>query len=125
MNRLLRLALLCAATTLAACATMDRALPGKPEYMIVGIDNKDDVGRGRRSSCSARPARTSVAIVDIGTDPANPKIVATLPLIEFDLRPADQPRDHAERPARAGGQLGRVHRRRLRLEIGARPTSCT
>ena len=57
MNRLLPLALLCAVATLAACATMDRALPGKPEYMVVGIDNKttwDAAG----SSCSARPART-------------------------------------------------------------------
>ena len=31
MNRLLPLALLCAVATLAACATMERTLPGKPE----------------------------------------------------------------------------------------------
>ena len=79
MNRLLRLTLLCAATTLAACATMDRTLPGKPEYMIVGIDNKTTWDAGGKLVLSA-PGKDVVAIVDIGTDPANPKIVTTLPL---------------------------------------------
>ena len=79
MNRLLRLTLLCAATTLAACATMDRAPPGKPEYMIVGIDNKTTWDAGGKLVLSA-PGKDVVAIVDIGTDPANPKIVTTLPL---------------------------------------------
>ena len=58
MNRLLRLTLMCAATTLAACATMDRALPGKPEYMVVGIDNKVTWGADGKLQNSARPART-------------------------------------------------------------------
>ena len=53
MNRLLRLALLCAVATLAACATMDRALPGKPEYMIVGIDNKTTWDAGGKLVLSA------------------------------------------------------------------------
>ena len=77
MNRLLPLALLCAVATLAGCATEPMA-PGKPEYMVVGIDNKTMWGRRRQARYSALPARTSVAIVDIGTDPANPKIVTTM-----------------------------------------------
>ena len=80
MNRLLPLALLCAATTLAACATTDRMLPGKPEYMVVGIDSKVTWGADGKVQFSA-PGKDSVTIVDIGTDPANPKIVASLPLM--------------------------------------------
>ena len=58
MNRLLPLALLCAVATLAACATMDRALPGKPEYMVVGIDNKTTWGEdGKLSAQRARQGR--------------------------------------------------------------------
>ena len=79
MNRLLPLALLCAVTTLAGCATMDRTVPGKPEYMIVGIDNKTTWDAGGKLVLSP-PGKDVVAIVDIGTDPANPKIVTTLPL---------------------------------------------
>jgi DNA-binding beta-propeller fold protein YncE len=80
MNRLLPLALLCAATTLAACATTDRMLSGKPEYMVVGIDSKVIWGDDGKVQFSA-PGKDSVTIVDIGTDPANPKIVASLPLM--------------------------------------------
>ena len=80
MNRLLQLALLCAVATLAACATMDRALPGKPEYMVVGIDSKVTWGGDGKVQFGA-PGKDSVTIVDIGTDPANPKIVASLPLM--------------------------------------------
>ena len=79
MNRLLPLALLCAGATFASCATMDRTVPGKPEYMIVGIDNKTTWDAGGKLVLSA-PGKDVVAIVDIGTDPANPKIVTTLPL---------------------------------------------
>ena len=80
MNRLLPLALLCAVATLAACATTDRMLPGKPEYMVVGIDNKVTWGGDGKIQFTA-PGKDSVTIVDIGTDPANPKIVASLPLM--------------------------------------------
>ena len=58
---------------------MDRALPGKPEYMIVGIDNKTTWDDGGKLVLSA-PGKDVVTIVDIGTDPANPKIVDNLPL---------------------------------------------
>ncbi len=79
MNRFL-LALLCAISMLGACATPDRALPGKPEYMVVGIDNKVMWGDDGKVQFTA-PGKDSVTIVDIGTDPANPKIVASLPLM--------------------------------------------
>ena len=80
MNRLLPLALLCAAATLAACTTTDRLVPGKPEYMVVGIDNKVTWGDDGKVQFSAA-GKDSVTIVDIGTDPANPRIVASLPLM--------------------------------------------
>ncbi|HVG03615.1 MAG TPA: YncE family protein [Burkholderiaceae bacterium] len=80
MNRsFFSLALLCVAT-LAACATPDRTLPGKPEYMVVGIDSKVTWGDDGKVAFGA-PGKDSVTIVDIGTNPANPKIVANLPLM--------------------------------------------
>lgn len=79
MNRIFSLTLLAAAALLTACATPGAA-PGKPEYMLVGIDNKvtwDAAGKLQLWP----PGKDSVTIVDIGTDPANPKIVASLPLM--------------------------------------------
>ena len=79
MNRNIKLALLGAATALlAACAAPMQA--GKPEYMVVGIDNKVTWGEDGKPQFSA-PGKDAVTIVDIGTDPANPKIVASLPLM--------------------------------------------
>ena len=66
--------------TLAACATIESAAPGKPEYMVVGIDNKVTWGGDGKIQFSA-PGKDAVTIVDIGTNPANPKIVANLPLM--------------------------------------------
>jgi DNA-binding beta-propeller fold protein YncE len=80
-NRVAALVLLiAAAAALAACATDQRTPSGKPEYMVVGIDNKvtwDDNGKLQLLP----PGRDSVTIVDIGSDPANPRIVANLPLM--------------------------------------------
>ena len=78
MKRLLPLALFCAVATLVACATTEP--PGKPEYMVVGIDNKTKWGDDGKVQFTA-PGKDSVTIVDIGTDPANPKIVVSLPLM--------------------------------------------
>ena len=80
MKQRLSLSLLCAMATLAACATMESAAPGKPEYMVVGIDNKVTWGSDGKIQFSA-PGKDAVTIVDIGTNPANPKIVANLPLM--------------------------------------------
>jgi hypothetical protein len=38
-NRVASFAVLIAAAALAACATDQRLLSGKPEYMVVGVDN--------------------------------------------------------------------------------------
>lgn len=64
---------------LAGCAT-GPAGPGKPEYMIVGNDQKVTWGPDGKVQFVA-PGSDSVSIVDIGTDPANPRIVANLPLM--------------------------------------------
>jgi len=73
---------LIAATILAAagCASMGQTGPGKPEYMIVGIDSKVAWGPDGKVQNLA-PGKDAVTIVDIGTDPANPRIVTSLPLM--------------------------------------------
>ena len=58
-----------------------QAVPGKPEYMVVGIDNKVTWGDDGKVQNLA-PGKDAVTIVDIGTDPANPKIVTNLPLMK-------------------------------------------
>src|SRR5215813_13027345 len=78
-HRIASFVLLVAAAVLAACATDDqRMASGKPEYMVVGVDNKvicDDNGK----LLLLPPGKDSVTIVDIGSDPANPTIVAITP----------------------------------------------
>lgn len=73
--------LLAASLTLLAlvgCAGM-QAPGGKRELMIVGNDEKqswDDSGK----PIIGAPGKDSVSIIDIGTDPLAPKIIANLPL---------------------------------------------
>ena len=76
-----------AATVLASMWTFAATMPsGKPEYMLVGIDNK--VVFGDDGSLQLKPPGSDlVAVVDIGTDPANPKIVAQLPLMNSVVGP--------------------------------------
>ena len=64
------------ASTWGFAATMPS---GKPEYMLVGIDNKV-VFADDGSVQVNPPGNDLVAIFDIGTDPASPKLVAKLPL---------------------------------------------
>jgi DNA-binding beta-propeller fold protein YncE len=80
MARNLAFALLSAAALLAACANPPAALPGKSEYMVVGIDNKVTWAEDGKLQLLP-PGNDAVTIMDIGTDPANPKIVASLPLM--------------------------------------------
>ena len=70
-----------AAAVLASIWTFAATMPsGKPEYMLVGIDNK--VVFGDDGSVQMQPPGTDlVAVVDIGSDPESPKIVARLPLM--------------------------------------------
>jgi DNA-binding beta-propeller fold protein YncE len=68
------------ALLLAACAATMPAAPGKPEFMLVGIDTKV-VFRDDGVTGFLPPGKDSVAIVDIGTDPARPRVVTTLPLM--------------------------------------------
>lgn len=78
MKNITRIALAATTALLAACATAPMS-SGKPEYMVVGIDNKTTWGPDGKLVLGA-PGKDAVVIVDIGTDPANPKIVTTLPL---------------------------------------------
>jgi len=69
-----------AAAALASIWTFAATMPsGKPEYMLVGIDNKV-VFADDGSLQVNPPGNDLVAIFDIGTDPENPKLVAKLPL---------------------------------------------
>ena len=67
-----------AVATLAGCAGTGMA-PRAPQYMIVGNDEKVVFIDGKNTSMA--PGKDSVSIVDIGTDPLNPRIVASLPLM--------------------------------------------
>jgi YVTN family beta-propeller protein len=82
MNNRISSSGLIAAILLAAagCTTTGQSGPGKPEYMVVGIDNKVTWGDDGKVQNLA-PGKDAVTIVDIGTDPANPKIVTNLPLM--------------------------------------------
>jgi DNA-binding beta-propeller fold protein YncE len=71
------------ASSLAVAATMPS---GKPEYMLVGIDNK--VIFGDDGSLQLQPPGNDViAVIDIGSDPGNPKIVGRLPLMNSVVGP--------------------------------------
>jgi len=69
-----------AAAALASICAFAATMPsGKPEYMLVGIDNKV-VFADDGSVQVNPPGNDLVAIFDIGTDPENPKLVAKLAL---------------------------------------------
>jgi len=69
------------AAAVAGCGAMDMAQgPGKRQLMIVGNDEKvgfDDAGKQVQSP----PGKDTLSIVDIGTDPLSPRIIANLPLM--------------------------------------------
>jgi DNA-binding beta-propeller fold protein YncE len=83
--RVLRaVALVAAAVT--SCAIAATMPSGKPEYMLVGIDNKVVFGDDGSQQLKP-PGADLVAVVDIGTDPENPNIVARLPLMNSVVGP--------------------------------------
>ncbi len=73
------------AAILASCAAVTSP-PGKPEYMLVGIDNKVQFADDG-SLKLLPPGKDSVTIVDIGTDPGRPRVVASLPLMNSVVGP--------------------------------------
>jgi len=76
MNRLIPAVL--AAAALGACAPMTPQ-PGKRELMLIGIDEKVVFDQGKQSLRA--PGKDLVSIVDIGTDPLAPRVLANLPLM--------------------------------------------
>lgn len=74
-----RFASVAAVVVLSACAATPTS-PGKPDYMLVGIDTKVTF-QDNGNTAFGPPGRDSVAIVDIGTDPTHPRVVTTLPLM--------------------------------------------
>ena len=74
------------AAVLAACATTAPVPSGKPEFMLVGVDNKV-VFADDGSLQFLPPGKDSVVVIDIGTDPAKPRIVASLPLMNSVVGP--------------------------------------
>ena len=80
MNRILQAAVYIALTSivLAGCASVPT--PGKRELMLVANDQKilwDDAGK----PIMMAPGKDNVLVVDIGTNPLEPKIIANLPLM--------------------------------------------
>ncbi len=69
---------LVAPVALGGCAAMEPS-PGKRELMIVGLDEKQSWDENGKPVL-ALGGNDSVAILDIGTDPLAPKILASLPL---------------------------------------------
>jgi hypothetical protein len=70
-------AVVAAAALVSLCAFAANMPSGKPEYMLVGIDNKVVFADDGSVQLNA-PGNDLVAIFDIGTDPENPKLVAKL-----------------------------------------------
>jgi DNA-binding beta-propeller fold protein YncE len=67
-----------AGIVLAGCAAVSPS-SGKPELMIVGNDEKQSWDENGKPVVGP-PGKDSLSIIDIGTDPLAPKIIATLPL---------------------------------------------
>lgn len=68
----------CAGTAGPGGAPGTAAPPGKPQWMVIGIDEKVVYRDGQ--PVFGPPGKDLVSIVDIGTDPLAPRIVASLPL---------------------------------------------
>src|SRR4249920_3386622 len=71
--------------SLAGCAGMNPA-PGKRELIVVGNDEKVSISDAGAFVFSG-PGKDSVSIIDIGTNPLAPAIVAKLPLTNTIIGP--------------------------------------
>jgi DNA-binding beta-propeller fold protein YncE len=78
MMNIRKIAVAASVVAIAGCADLGTS-PGRPELMIVGIDGKVGVDNG--NFIFSAPGNDIVSIIDIGTDPLSPKIVANLPLM--------------------------------------------
>ena len=78
MMNIRKIAVAASVVAFAGCANLSTS-PGKPELMIIGIDGKVGVNNG--NFIFSAPGNDMVSIIDIGTDPLAPKIVANLPLM--------------------------------------------
>ena len=78
MNAFGKIVVSASLVALAGCAAMS-ASTGKPELMIVGGDAKVSIDNG--NFVLGAPGNDVVSIIDIGTDPLAPKIIANLPLM--------------------------------------------
>ena len=79
MNSMRVLVVAVSLAVLAGCAGMQQS-SGKRELMIVGNDDKvswDAAGK----TVFLPPGKDTVSVIDIGTDPLTPKILANLPLM--------------------------------------------
>src|SRR5512143_3996596 len=85
-NCLVRFSAVVSALALAACVTTAPTPSGKPEFMLVGVDTKV-VFADDGNLQLLPPGKDSVVIVDIGTDPAKPRIVTSLPLMNSVVGP--------------------------------------
>ena len=80
MNKTLQAGLCIAFATVVLAGCAGAPMTGKRELMLVANDQKilwDDTGK----PLFMAPGKDSVLVVDIGTEPLAPKIVATLPLM--------------------------------------------
>ncbi len=84
--RMTHLLLISSVAALVACASTTVNPPGKPEFMVVGVDNKV-VFADDGSLQLLPPGKDAIVIVDIGTDPAKPRIVSSLPLMNSVVGP--------------------------------------
>lgn len=78
MNKLRNIAVATSLVALAGCASVAPSA-GKRELMIVGGDEKVGIDNG--NFVLAAPGNDVISIIDIGTDPLAPKIIANLRLM--------------------------------------------
>ncbi len=71
---------------LAACAGPMAAKGGKPVLIIAGLEDKITFS-AEGTRVNRAPGGDSVVVIDIGSDPESPKIVATLPLMNTIVGP--------------------------------------
>ena len=73
-------------------------------FMIVGLDEKVDMGRRRQDRSCRLPGKDQVLIVDLA-NPESPKIVATLPLKNSVVGPPVNVDIDPDRLGRAGRRI--------------------